>query len=192
MKVKMEKFIRFIGITVILFLLFFSCEDKLPVSDLLELDPVSMESDVAYDITMEYTDSAQKIMVLEAPMLKRVVIAPEKDVFPEGILVTFFKEGAKAYATLTSDYAERLPDEYLVVASDNVVFENIEGEKLETSELKWDERKGRIFTDRFAKLTRPNEIIYGYGFSANQDFTEIEFEKTTGKRPLPQLDGVIQ
>lgn len=147
----------------------------------IDADP---ESDVAYDIVMIYTDNAEKVMELTAPKLERKEENPAKDIFPEGILVTFYNDEVE-YATLQADFAERLPDQYLVIATDNVVFENIEGEKLETSQLKWDERKGRIFTDRFAKFTRPDEIIYGYGFNANQDFTEIEFEKTTGKRPVP-------
>lgn len=165
-----------------------ACEGNLMVSDSVP-DDLDMDSDIAYEVTMEYTDDGQKLMELEAPVLQRRNVVPIKDVFPEGILVTFYEEGAP-YATLTSNYAERLPDDYLVIASEDVVFENIEGEKLETSELRWDERKGKIFTDRFARLTRPNEIIYGYGFTANQDFTEIEFEKTTGKRPVPQLEGL--
>ncbi|MBY5958724.1 LPS export ABC transporter periplasmic protein LptC [Membranicola marinus] len=178
------------GTMLLLILLAFGCDDKEVVSELIVPNADDMESDIAYDVTMEYTDDAKKLMELEAPVLKRRTTNPEKDIFPEGILVTFFKE-EKSYATLTSKYAERLPDSYLVIASDSVVFENVQGEKLETSQLKWDERKGKIFTDRFARLTRPNEIIYGYGFTANQDFTEIEFEKTTGKRPLPQLEGLV-
>ena len=167
----------------------FSCDDSLTVSQDIDPENLSKDSDLAYNVTMEYTDDGQKLMELEAPVLMRKNTVPIKDIFPEGILVTFY-ENQEPYATLTSKYAERLPDDYLVIASDEVVFENIKGEKLETSELRWDERKGKIFTDRFARLTRPNEIIYGYGFTANQDFTDIEFEKTTGKRPLPQLEGL--
>lgn len=164
-----------------------SCDDKLPVSEEITTQQLDTDADLAYNVTMEYTDDAQKLMTLEAPILMRKNTIPLKDIFPEGILVTFY-EGEGRFATLVSNYAERLPDDYMVIASGDVVFENIKGEKLETSELRWDERKGKIFTDRFARLTRPNEIIYGYGFTANQDFTEIEFEKMTGKRPVPQLD----
>lgn len=165
-----------------------SCEDRLPVTDSVPLD-ITAESDIAYDVRMEYTDDAEKLMELEAPVLNRKNTNPVKDIFPDGILVTFYQD-KKSYATLSSKYAERLTDDYLVIASDSVVFQNVEGEKLETSQLNWDERKGKIFTDRFARLTRPGEIIYGYGFTANQDFTEIEFEKTTGKKPIPQLEGI--
>lgn len=172
---------------LILVIMAASCDDKLPVSEEIATDQLDTDADMAYNVTMEYTDDAQKLMTLEAPILMRKNTLPLKDIFPDGILVTFYDEGAE-FATLTSNYAERLPDDYMVIASGDVVFENIKGEKLETSELRWDERKGKIFTDRFARLTRPNEIIYGYGFTANQDFTEIEFEKTTGKRPLPQLN----
>ena len=181
--------LKTIGIYIGFLIVAFSCEEDLAVSQVFDPDTLSKDSDVAYHVTMEYTDDGQKLMELEAPVLLRKNTIPVKDIFPDGILVTFY-EDREPYATLTSKYAERLPDDYLVIASDEVVFENIKGEKLETSELKWDERKGKIFTDRFARLTRPNEIIYGYGFTSNQDFTDIEFEKTTGKRPLPQLEGL--
>ncbi len=183
----MKKFLR-TGFYCLILLVTVACDGNLMVSDSVPED-LDVDSDIAYEVTMEYTDDGQKLLELEAPVLQRRNVVPIKDIFPEGILVTFYKAG-EPYATLTSNYAERLPDDYLVIASGDVVFENIEGEKLETSELRWDERKGKIFTDRFARLTRPNEIIYGYGFTANQDFTEIEFEKTTGKRPVPQLDGL--
>lgn len=165
-------------------------------------DPSDIETDqykdiddgaeIGYEIEMNYTDGAKKLMTLSAPVLRRYQGNPGKDVFPEGIVVDFYQEGEVKYAKLTADYAERLPDQYIVTATDNVVFQNTLGEKLETSELNWNERKNIIYTDRFAKLTRPNEIIYGYGFKANQDFTEISFEKTTGKTPIPQLEGVLK
>lgn len=168
-----------------------ACDSNHSLIENIDVD-LHQDSDVAYDIVMVYTDNAVKVMELTADKLERQEKNPTKDIFPEGILVTFYNEGDIEYATLRADYAERLPDQYMVIATDNVIFENIEGEKLETSQLKWDERKGRIFTDRFAKFTRPDEIIYGYGFNANQDFTEIEFEKTTGKRPVPMLDNVAK
>ena len=173
---------------ILIVVIFFSCEEQLKVgNDYSDLD---VNADIAYDVEMNYTDGGEKVMTLTAPVLERIQGNPQRDIFPEGILVEFYKDGKKVYATLTADYAERQPDQYLVTASDNVVFENVKGEKLETSQLNWNERKGTIYSDRFAKLSRPDEIIYGYGFKANQDFTDIEFSKTTGKKPVPQLEGV--
>ncbi|GAA5220744.1 LPS export ABC transporter periplasmic protein LptC [Membranihabitans marinus] len=157
-----------------------------------QYDDLDDGAEIGYEIEMNYTDGGQKLMTLSAPELKRYQGNPSKDVFPKGIIVDFYQEGEEKYAKLTADYAERVPDQYIVTATDNVVFQNTLGEKLETSELNWNERKSIIYTDRFAKLTRPNEIIYGYGFKANQDFTEISFEKTTGKTPIPQLEGVLK
>jgi|GEM_PF-150499 len=187
----MKKMIARIFLGLVVFVALTACDSNRSLIENIDLD-ANQDSDVAYDVVMVYTDNAVKVMELTADKLERQEKNPTKDIFPEGILVTFYNEGEIEYATLRADYAERLPDQYLVIATDNVVFENIEGEKLETSQLKWDERKGRIFTDRFAKFTRPDEIIYGYGFNANQDFTEIEFEKTTGKRPVPMLDHVAE
>ena len=45
----------------------------------------------------------------------------------------------------------------------------------------WDEKLNKVYTKKFVKITRPGEIIYGYGFEANQDFTRWEINAITGR-----------
>jgi hypothetical protein len=60
------------------------------------------------------------------------------------------------------------------------VVSNYKNEKLETEELFWNERDGRIYSKKFVKVTTPSEIILGYGFSSNMEFTEWEIDSVSG------------
>ena len=64
---------------------------------------------------------------------------------------------------------------------DSVVWQSVRKEHLTTDELTWDERRQKVFTDRFVVITRPGEILYGRGFEANQDFTNITMKAVEGR-----------
>ena len=65
---------------------------------------------------------------------------------------------------------------------------NNQNEQLETSELIWEEARGRVYTDKFVKITKPEEIIFAYGFRANQDFTVYELLSVTGRVKVNDLE----
>jgi hypothetical protein len=62
-----------------------------------------------------------------------------------------------------------------------VVWESKKEEKLETSELIWDDRKQLVYTKKFCVIQRPGERILSQGFEANQDFTEIKLNAIEGE-----------
>ena len=68
-----------------------------------------------------------------------------------------------------------------IVIQDSVVVTSVNNEILETDELIWDEKNKRLFTDKWVKVTTPDEVIYGYGFSANQEFTYWKISKVRGR-----------
>jgi len=55
---------------------------------------------------------------------------------------------------------------------DDVVLINIKGEKLNSEELWWNRQTKKITSDKFVKVTTLDEEIIGYGFDANEDFSE--------------------
>jgi Lipopolysaccharide-assembly, LptC-related len=58
---------------------------------------------------------------------------------------------------------------------------NAKGEKLNTEEIIWDEQKKIIYSNAFVKITTGDEIIWGIGMEANEDFTDYVIKKVTGK-----------
>ena len=62
----------------------------------------------------------------------------------------------------------------------NVQIHSQRGDKFQTDLLFWDEKKERVYSDKFIQIEQEDKIIKGYGFESNQDLTEYEIKNTTG------------
>jgi lipopolysaccharide export system protein LptC len=67
---------------------------------------------------------------------------------------------------------------------DHVVFTNVRGERLETEKLVWEQDSARVHTDRPVKITRANDILYGQGLDASEDFSRYTIRRVTGSLVL--------
>ena len=76
---------------------------------------------------------------------------------------------------IRGDYGVNYEKKELVLAKQNVVVKNLETEEvLETESLFWDQKRKKIFTSNFVKITSPEKIIFGDSMTANEDFTHRE------------------
>jgi hypothetical protein len=62
-----------------------------------------------------------------------------------------------------------------------VVWKSHKQEKLESEELIWEEEERRIYSNKFVKITKPDEVIYGVGFETNQEFTRWKINAPEGE-----------
>ena len=53
-------------------------------------------------------------------------------------------------------------------------------EILNTEHLIWLQKEEKIYTEEFVKITTPDEIIYGDGLEANQQFTKYRIKNIKG------------
>ena len=111
-----------------------------------------------------------------------------KQEFIDGVKVDFFEADGTVSSQLIANYAIRLENKNEVVVRDSVVWESVKNEKIETEELIWQETKERIYTDRFVVITRPDEIVYGHGFEANQDFSYSKIHAIEGRIKVDNPD----
>ena len=158
-----------------------SCEN-----DLEEIKSVATSDELKYEtmknVELLYSDSAiMRVKVMGDKMFRYLDINTPKQEFPEGIKVDFFDPSGRTQSELTAKYALRFEKKNEIVVRDSVVWESKKMEKLETEELIWDEKMNKVYTKKFVKITRPGEIVYGYGFEANQDFTRWEINAITGR-----------
>ena len=134
------------------------------------------------DVTMLYSDSTVLKIKLLTPQMQKY----EKDVkepvtiMPKGLFVIFYDEKGKEATTLKADYGVRYELSKRMEVKYNVEVINVNGEKLNTEHLTWDEQKKKITSDAFVKITTAKEIIMGKGLEANQDFTQYEIKEVTG------------
>lgn len=170
-------------ILLIICLISISCNNSKEEIDKLFVEPKEA-SEFAYDGYLLYSDSAKIKVKLDYEVLRKF----EKEgqpmsEFPKGIYVEFYDENQRPTSWLVSNYAIRNEREGSMIARDSVVLYNAEEDKLETSELIWDEDESIIRTDKFVRITQPmkGDTSYGYGFKAKQDFSEFEIGKFSGK-----------
>ena len=82
---------------------------------------------------------------------------------------------------LKANYAIHYENERRWEARKDVVVVNSKGERLNTEKLIWDERKEKLSSDQHVKISTAEEIIYGNGFEANQDFSSYKIFNVTGR-----------
>ncbi len=175
-KYKFSLSIFFFGI-----LLITSCEN-----DPAEIDRIISQDELKYEtmknVELLYSDSAILRVRLEADsMLRYLDVNEPTQIFPAGIAVDFFDVRGRVQSELTSKYAIRYEKKNEILVKDSVVWKSKANDRLETEELIWDEKNNKVYTKKFVKITRPEEIVYGYGFEADQDFTRWEINAITGR-----------
>jgi hypothetical protein len=57
---------------------------------------------------------------------------------------------------------------------------NTKGERLNTEEIIWDEQKKKIYSDKYVTIHTKDEILFGYGFESNEDFSKYKIFKLSG------------
>lgn len=170
------------GIAASVAMLFlFSCSNDIQeVRKLAREDFLPM--DVQEDLVLQYSDSSYVRLQLQAPLAETF---PQKEEperkFAKGIEVFFFDAKGQKETSLKANHAVNFYNKQLWHATGDVVVVNKKGEQLNTEELFWDEKKEKIYSDVFVKITTPKEIIMGEGFEADQNFDNYVINKVTGQ-----------
>lgn len=134
------------------------------------------------EVEILYSDSAQVRVRITAPkMLRHLQRKDTRQEFTDGIFLEFFDNYTETTGSLRANYAVRHESTRKMIVQDSVVWRSETGDQLETEELIWSEREGKIVTNKFVTITRSDEIIYGYGFEAAQDFSEANIKAVEGR-----------
>lgn len=165
--------------------------DRIPVEtrQVVTQDDVAVE--VAQDVEILYSDSAIVRVRVTGPLLHNINERENaRQEFPKGIRIEFLEPNLSVRSTLTAKTAVRQQEKGLITARDSVVFVTVKQEKLETEELIWDEKSGKVRTEKFVKVTKPGEVIYGFGLEAEQDFSYWKILVPKGRLKVEQLDDL--
>ena len=128
-----------------------------------------------------YSDSGRvKVRVMAPELLKKTHPEPVTEL-PKGVNIDFYDQDMKVEARLTSCYAIHHENERKWEAKNDVVVVNQKGEQLNTELLVWDERAEKLISNEQVKITTREEIIYGRGFEANQDFSRYKIFNVSGR-----------
>jgi LPS export ABC transporter protein LptC len=130
---------------------------------------------------IRYSDSAKAKVLMKAPLINRFTSGSETYTeMPEGMHVIFYTDSGTVDSEITSNYARYYPNDKYIEAKYNVIVKNSEGDILSTEHLIWEMETEQIRSREFVKITTGDEIIYGDGLVANQDFTKYEISHIKG------------
>jgi LPS export ABC transporter protein LptC len=170
------------GILIVIFILasfLISCENDLNKVKLYSKGEITPQES-AKNIKIFYSDSARLQVEITAPVLNHYESENPYIEMPKGLKAIFYDDKLEVKSKLEADYGIRYEKEQRMEARKNVTVINQKGEKLNTEHLIWDERKEKLTSDEFVKITTDDEIIYGNGFEANQDFTKYKIFNIKG------------
>ncbi|MBP8822729.1 MAG: LPS export ABC transporter periplasmic protein LptC [Flavobacteriales bacterium] len=145
-----------------------------------------------YRVTTEgeylYSDSGRVRNKVRAGRILEFNGDKPQTLLEEGVELTFFQADGRAGSRLSARRGEIEPGGRRMSVSDQVVFVNTQGERLETEKLTWSQDSNKVFTDRPVKITRRNDIIYGQGLDAEEDFSRYTVRRVTGTLFIDRSD----
>ena len=188
---------RFIRVTDILSIATIS---KIVVMLLLFTVACSQEKkdvvDVTYDPEKSYTMNATQVNTLisdsgitryRIEAAQWLVYGKAKEpywYFPEGIYVEKFDTLFHTEASIKADTAYYFDKKGLWHLIGNVEVESLQGEQFDTSELFWDQKKEKVYSDKYIRIQQKEQIITGIGFESNQNMTRYKIFNSQGEFPV--------
>jgi LPS export ABC transporter protein LptC len=128
-----------------------------------------------------FSDSGIVRFYLKTPELKRFESSESSYVeFPKGVLLIKYNQDKQVISTISARYAKQFVKERRWEAKNDVVATNNVGDTLKTEHLIWDEQAGRIYNNEFVKVIRPDQIITGIGFEADQTLSNWRIRNPRG------------
>ncbi len=175
-------------LVVVLISLAVACKEDALVKEEVIYTKDNLGIEDMQEVEILYSDSARLQVRITAPTMLRYTINQNQQEFPNGLLVEFFDDNQIKTGELSANYGMRYETETKVVVQDSVVWKSTNGEQLDSEELIWDERTRRIYTNKFVTITRPDEIIFGYGFDADQNFTKTRIKAVDGTIKINKVE----
>lgn len=170
-----------------------SCEN-----DIAEVNSITAEVykqlplESSKNVEFIYSDSAVVRARLKAPQIDRYGGKKPYLELPKGMNIVFFQEDKKEQTNLTANYGIGYDNGNGVMekmeAKGNVIVINEKGEKLNTEHLIWNTFTKKIYTDAFVKITTKDQIIWGDGMEADQDFSEYNIKNVQGEIDIKDAD----
>lgn len=161
-----------------------SCQDsdKDANTDGNGIDLSQVPGMVTTDVSMLISDSGIIRYHVITPAWYTYNLDPTNDYwyFPEGIELNQLNNQKQSVSKLLADTAYNYQNKKLWHLIGNVRMSNVRNERFNTEELYWDMRNEKVYSDSFIHIERQHDILEGYGFTSNQDFSVYELRQTTG------------
>ena len=137
--------------------------------------------DVEFDPDKTYTMKATDVssLISDSGITRYRLKAKEWQIYVEKFDTLFQTE-----ASIKADTAYYYDKKGLWELIGNVEVESLQGEHFETSQLFWDQKQEKVYSDKFMRIEQEDKIITGIGFESNQDMTQYKIFNSQGIFPV--------
>lgn len=169
-----------LAIAVLGMVLFTSCKnDPKEINELVSKQAI--QEDKAEDVTIIYSEQGKsRIRMFATEFIRNEIAKPPFVDMRKGLKVEFFDDSMNIESTLTAMYARWYEGKGNVLIRDSVVVINKKGETLRTEELIWNQDVRKFYTEKFVRINTPDQVMYGDGLEANEDFSWYRIKNPKG------------
>ncbi len=174
-----------LAVVVMLLLFTSSCNGDKKEVVVVAFDPETTYTLRTTDYTTQFSDSGiTRLRAIAKVHLKFDKAKEPFSYFPEGLYVEKFDTLFRTEASLKADTAYNYEKKGLWKFVGNVKVESLEGKTFETSLLFYDEKKEKVYSDKYIRIQEEDKIITGIGFESNQDMTKYKIFDSQGEIPI--------
>lgn len=107
--------------------------------------------------------------------------------FPDGLYLERFGPARKVIASVAADSARYFKNMRLWRLDGHVEIKKIPGDLFQTSQLFWNERSHRVYSDSFVHIETPTHVLEGYGFESDDNLTQYSLRTPSGIFPIHNI-----
>lgn len=135
------------------------------------------------EVEILFTEDAIPTIKIVAPTAVRYNADPPDlpyTSFPDGMKLYVYNEEGVLDSELSANEGKMTDNSDDLEVNGDVVILNIKGEQLNTENLTWNKIDKKIRSEGFVKILTDDEIIYGTGFEADENFTNYVIYNISG------------
>lgn len=162
-------------------LIFLGCKND-PAEINALIGKQSAQEDKADEVMIIYSERGEaKIRMYATEFIRNEIAKPPYVDMRKGLKVEFFEDSSnEVESTMTAQYARWYEGKGNVLIRDSVVVVNKKGETLRTEELIWNQNVKKFYTEKFVRIHTPDQVMYGDGLEANEDFSWYRIKNPKG------------
>ena len=163
------------------FILLAACSNDLKKVKEISTEFLSVER--GKEVEILFTEDGLPTIRIIAPTAVRYNTEPPDlpyTVFPDGLKLYVYNEDGELDSELSANEGKMTDNSDDLEVNGDVVIINKKGEQLNTENLTWNKVNKKIRSEGFVKIFTNDEIIYGSGFEADENFTNYLIYNITG------------
>lgn len=163
------------------------CKKEKKVDRAAGLDPLKMPTMTSHNVETLISDSG----IVQFRMITPVwLIYEEVDTpcwrFPKGLYLQRFGPARAVIASVAADSARYFKNMKLWKLDGHVEIKKIPGDLFQTSQLFWNERYHRVYSDSFVHIETPTHVLEGFGFESDDNLSDYSLRTPSGIFPIRQ------